>query len=875
MIRFDEQMREITLSVRDLIYFDAAPALRPEPSPGLRARAGAREHRRHQQEAEVVPGYRSEFPVEHRLERRGYGVVIQGRIDGLFEKDGRWVVEELKTVLVDPSSFAPGALARAVLEEGAYADYRMQLELYVLFMTRKLSQREGEAGAPGPVVGRLVLRNIASGEPAESPGEAATEDTAVVEFEPDLVQLQEWVERRLDLIIDELEREAAARESGRAAAECIRFPFPLPRPGQGELIDLLGEVLEKGEHLLVSAPTGVGKTAAILTAALRFGLSRGMKVFYATAKTTQQRVVAETLERIAEASGTAGGAPPFRAVVLRARDKICPNLAEAGFIYCHEEVCRYARDYAIKVANCGAVESLLASPVALPESALAAGLAAQACPFELSLDAALLADLVVGDYNHVFNPQSYLRRFFQDRRARRAILIVDEAHNLYARGRESFSPGIARREVAALREWARGEGDPASTNAPPTVTGAATVAWCRRLEAILAELSAYGRDELGDPPVYPVELDPSLIGELSAELEEIRTRGLLGEGRRSSRAPAALTPGRENPLEAFASRWSRFTSALESLEGAPFQVLYDKSGEGAGGHVLRILCLDPAVPLGRRMASFHSVIAVSATLEPLDFYRDVLGFPPARTRTAAFPSPFPPENRKVVVWDRVSTYFRSRSRDVGEIARLIEEIAAVERGNYLACFSSYRYLREVLAHVSPGFRSSCLVQTPGMAEEERDRLLALLREPDSARTVLAVQGGIFTEGVDYPDRMLIGAIVVGPGLPAVTFDEERVRDHFEDRYQDGFRYAYLFPGMNRVIQSAGRVIRSESDLGVIVLLGERFGQSQYSRLFPTDWYRASPRELIAKDLLQELRNFWEVKRDDRGAPRAIEPPALS
>src|SRR5262245_55409526 len=231
MIRFEPQMREITLSVRDLIYFDAAPVLRPEPSLGLRARAGSREHGRQQEQAEAagVAGYRPESAVEHRLERRGYRVVIQGRLDGLFQEDGRWVIEELKTVLVDPSSFAPGELARAVLEEGAYADYRMQLELYVLFMTGQLPPADGAAGAAAPVVGRLVLRNIASPDAAgpspqgERGGKAppGAVDTAVVEVAPDLGRLGGWIDERLDLLIDALEEEEAARESARAAAERI------------------------------------------------------------------------------------------------------------------------------------------------------------------------------------------------------------------------------------------------------------------------------------------------------------------------------------------------------------------------------------------------------------------------------------------------------------------------------------------------------------------------------------------------------------------------------------------------------------------------------------------------------------------------------
>ncbi len=862
MIRFRPETREISLSVRDLIYLDEEPAFGPEAT-ALRARAGSKAHRRHQEEAAsaVEPSrYEAERPVEFRCERRGYRILVQGRIDGLRREEERWVVEEIKTVIIEAGRFDPGEIARAVIEDGAFADYRLQLELYVLIFGASIG---ASSEAALPVSGRLILRNLA--------GDGSQ---AAVDLSPDLPGLRIWMEGRLDLVIDRLEAEEAAREVRRAAAGRIAFPFPRLRRHQGELIEEVRTALERGEQLLACAPTGVGKTAAVLCAALRHSLETGRRIFYATSRTTQRRIVAETLERIAAASvgqasmgGSSAGttAPPFRAVVLRAREKICPNLEEAGFIRCHEDFCRYARDYAAKVESGGVLGALLASPVVTPDAAAAAGKLAVACPFELSLDAALEADIVVGDYNHIFDPESGLTRLFRGRRSRPEILIIDEAHCLPSRGRESFSPSIARAEAAALGKWAReqmGEAECWRVLSPPTA--GALREWCRELEKLLATLSARGREELGDPPVYRVEIDPAVLRRLSDELEAVRTRALIDRKSAAVERPSGPAPSREapaDPIERFAGHWNRFKSAVELLEGSPSLLLFDKSD--SGGHKLRLLCLDPATPLGRRIEKFHSVIALSATMEPLEFYRDALGLRPDRARAVRLPSPFPPENRKVLVYDRISTYYRSRSRDAAAVALLIEEIAAAERGNYLVCFSSYAYLREVRVHISD--RARCVEQTPGLSETERDGVLGLLREPGSARTLLAVQGGIFTEGVDYPGAMLIGVIVVGPGLPAVDFDMESIRAHFEDRFEQGFEYAYLYPAMNRVIQCAGRVIRSETDAGAIVLVGERFSQSQYARLFPPDWYRNSPRELISTDPVADLKEFWEGIRARRGA----------
>ncbi len=874
MIRFQPETREISLSVRDLIYLEEEPAFGPEAM-ALRARAGAEAHRRQQEEAAAgaEPGsYEAERSVEYRAERRGYRILVQGRIDGLRRETDRWVVEEVKTVIIEAGRFDPGAIARSILEDGAFADYRLQLELYVLIFGASIGASIGASlaengGAALPVAGRLLLRNLA-GDGGESGSQAA------VDLSPDIPALRSWMEGRFDLVIDRLEAEERARAVRRSSAERIAFPFPSLRPHQGELMEEVRTALERGERLLACAPTGVGKTAAVLCAALRHSLETGRRIFYATSRTTQRRIVAETLERIAAASAGAApnGAPPFRAVILRAREKICPNLEEAGFIRCHEDFCRYARDYAAKVEGGGVLGSLLASAVVTPDAASSAGRKAVACPFELSVDAALEADIIVGDYNHVFDPESGLRRLFRGRRGRPQILIIDEAHGLPSRGRESFSPSVSRAEAAALGKWAREQMSETCRRrvlSPPTA--GELRGWCRDLEKLFAGLSARGREEMGDPPIYRAEVDPALLRRLSDELEKIRLRALID--RRSAEAPGPAGPSHRgdvsaDPIESFAARWNRFVSGVELLQGAgqaldgsPSLLLLDKSD--AGGHKLRLLCLDPAVPLGRRMEKFHSVIALSATLEPVDFHRDALGLRPERTRAVRFPSPFPPENRKVIVYDRISTYFRSRSRDAAAVARLIEEIAAVERGNYLVCFSSYAYLREVLHHLSD--RARCVEQTPGMSEAERDRVLDLLREPGSARTLLAVQGGIFSEGVDYPGSMLIGVIIVGPGLPAVTFDEECIRAHFENRFEQGFEYAYLYPAMNRVIQCAGRVIRSETDAGAIVLVGERFSQSQYARLYPPDWYRHSPRELVTADPVADLEDFWKRIRARREA----------
>jgi DNA excision repair protein ERCC-2 len=247
---------------------------------------------------------------------------------------------------------------------------------------------------------------------------------------------------------------------------------------------------------------------------------------------------------------------------------------------------------------------------------------------------------------------------------------------------------------------------------------------------------------------------------------------------------------------------------------------------------------------------------MSATLTPFSFYQDVLGCPEERTFTVALPSPFPAENRCVLIIPDVTTTYRERQQQAPKTAQIIETIMAQRPGNYGVFFPSFAYLRQVRAHLQvPPHR--LIEQTDNMRESARARVLQRLHDAtDEPVLLLAVQGGIFAEGIDYPGDLLIGAIIVGPGLPRFDTEQELIRNYYEERYERGFAYAYLYPGMTRVIQSAGRVIRSETDVGVIVLIGKRFTYGNYSALLPTYWYTHTPRELITRNYQCALKQFW-------------------
>ena len=334
----------------------------------------------------------------------------------------------------------------------------------------------------------------------------------------------------------------------------------------------------------------------------------------------------------------------------------------------------------------------------------------------------------------------------------------------------------------------------------------------------------------------------------------------------------------DDPVEEFLADFGQFCSVLamippsEGLAGEEFACFFDR----ASGQSLNILCKDPSRQLAPRLDGFHSVIAMSATLAPMEFYREMLGFDSERTDEAEFSSPFPRENRKIVVVTSVLTTFRQRAAHYGKIAEVIATTAAARRGNYMALFPSYEFLRAVAERLPDG-DWELKVQEPNMTELQRNASVGVVQADRAAKTgsntsrlVLAVQGGLFAEGVDYPGELLSGVIVVSPALPQVSFERELMRRYYDQRRGKGFEFAYLYPGMNSVIQSVGRLIRTETDRGVAVLVCRRFTQTQYSTLFPPDWSETGNGVVVCAnrdDLAAALRAFWACE-DESGRPES-------
>jgi len=786
-------LRDLTTGVKDLLDILYHPKdLGIAVAPVERGQEGSRGH---VLAAGSRPaGYRTEVPVEHVHESRGYRLTVRGRIDGLFDADtdAGIVVEEIKTTYHPLED----------LRIDRWPAHLAQLRVYVYFLM---------AAHPGRrVTGRLTYVNLDDLAERAFPLVMGEEEARAF-----FVSLAEAYIGH----IRSLDDWRGARDASLAS---WTFPFPDRRAGQDELMEAVMAAVEAERDLFVEAATGIGKTIAVLHPALK-GLAtcgRYQRVFYLTAKTSGKEILRQTLEMARRE-----GALRLRTVFIEAKERVCLH-PEAE---CTPQDCPCARDYYARAE--ALLPDLLSAELVTPEAVRAIARQAQLCPFELSLDLALRADLIVGDYNYLFDPGVYLRRFFGAGGSRDSLFLVDEAHNLVQRGRAMYSASLDRADICRLATELGGL-DPGMARECETVGNF--------FEAWLAEMAAEGRRGLLLPGLP--EMLPPALERLAGAVESFMAR----------RPPLDLR-----------RRWREFYFDLLHLirvadsAGRDYAVYIKTEGDGA---ILRLFCLNPGPLLRQRLDAGRSAVFFSATLSPFAYFRELLGGRPDALGLQ-LPSPFPQENRLYLHVPGIDTRYRAREETAWALAEVAAAMVLARAGNYLMFFPSYAYLNAVRPLVAQRLadRATVHVQAPSMREEQKRAFLRGLTSSDTDRSNLglAVLGGIFGEGIDLPGERLIGVCLVGPGLPMVNEEQELIRQYFQERNEQGFVYAFLIPGLIRVIQSAGRVFRSSEDRGVVVLVDDRFLYESYQEMLPPDWF-APGRAFSREDVGEALREFWET-----------------
>lgn len=758
---------------------------------GMALRRGVELHARIQRErAQIASDYQKEVTYAQPFEVGARRFEISGRVDGRWDRKPV-LMEEIKTTT------RLSALERLLVSFREHP-YILQIQTYAYLHFVTFGD-----------IPKLQLLLV-----------SAYDDSRVVlpvDFFPETYRI--WLDQRLADLDHRLVQQTRFFQARRKLAQGLRLPFSQARPGQDELCRWIDEGASTGKHILIQAPTGLGKTVGVLLGTLRDAFQHDRQVFFVTPKNTQHRLVAETARRFRDA-GT-----PLTALVIRAREKACFQ----DEVVCDPEFCPYADSYYDKLGRHDLSAWMEERGVVTPEIIADWARREEVCPYQLSLDLLPHADLVVCDYNYVFSPGSSLFRWDTERPADCANLIIDECHNVHERARDYFSPRLGRPEIAGIRRR----------------TQKLVVATRRRVRRWLTDLDRLILSH--DPSRSASSRRITLNMQPFFRLEK-RLGGLLAE-----HLGQVDQVERNDPLLELMRLFFDFCHALRAQNERSVFLIHGPAERA----YLEIVCCDPSPYLRQQLRPFFAVVGVSATIKPFSFYALVSGLDPDRLVTREFPNPFPRTNRKILIVPQVSTLFRDRERNAGRIAQALSRILPLKKGNYVVFFPSFGFLKQVAVHIDlPRFR--IFEQTPGMSPRQRAKLLAKLEQKTKNVVLLAVQGGIFAEGIDLPGTRLIGAVIVGPGLPAFDVKRECLRDYFQDQYGQGFEFAYVFPGMARSIQAAGRVIRSEDDQGLLIFLDRRFLSPVYGQVFPRDWYDQSPEELVSTSILNDVAQFWRA-----------------
>jgi DNA excision repair protein ERCC-2 len=594
----------------------------------------------------------------------------------------------------------------------------------------------------------------------------------------------------------------------------LSFPFASYRPGQRSMAVEVYRTVKAGHQLIVQAPTGIGKTVAVLFPALKAMAEEHTERFvYLTARTTGKGVAEKTLEALRESGMRA------KSVTLTAKDKICFNPEKA----CNGEECEFARRFYDRIGD--ACLELFERDHFGREALEDVARRHRVCPFELSLELALWADGIIGDYNYAFDPTVSLKRFLEDE-STRTVFMVDEAHNLVDRAREMYSAEIDKASFLELRRHTRNVPDIYKSLGKINSHLVKKRKQCESAGGVVAE----------DEP--PEKLYPLLRRFLRSTEQWLSTQGRLPE------------PLRDVLLDVYFDA-HRFLRTAERYDET-YSTCYERTGSNLK---LKLFCKDPSTQLGEALARSESALFFSATLTPARYFQNIFGCG-SSVRYLSLPSPFPPEHLSLVISDKISTLYRRREQTKEAVAATLIELVEHRRGNYLLYFPSYEYMmsvHELFSARRP--HTDILVQAPSMTEPGRDAFLRRFEKENEQTLVgFAVMGGVFGEGIDLAGNRLTGAAVVGVGLPAICQERELIRDYYQRR-GSGFEFAYLYPGINRVLQAAGRVIRSENDRGTVLLIDERFSRPVYRSLLPSYW---QPVRVGDQDKLREaLAAFWE------------------
>lgn len=726
----------------------------------------------------------AEVGVDYQTESENIILHVQGRIDGIYEKEDQVVIEEIKTSTTELESF---------IEKNSVLHWA-QVKIYAAIFGHKRQLSELHI--------QLTYFQLETQEIKIFNKQFKTEELNIFLLTTITMYL-EWLDK---IELWRKERDARISESN--------FPYRFFRDGQIDMITDVANAIKHQEQLMIQAPTGIGKTVAALYPAIK-ALAEGHteKIFYLTARSTGRKIAEKTLAEL--------GAKGLRikSVTLTAKEKICFNPEKK----CTGDECLFARGYYDRLPE--AQDAIFSRDTFTMRDIAALALDFSLCPFELSLELSLWADCIICDINYAFDPRVYLRRYFTTN-SEAYTFLIDEAHNLVDRSRDMYSSQILRSSYLKLKRSIKNKDAKLYTLADDV---------CKKFKYFGDKLKP--QDPFRWDKDKPEELLP-LLRRFCLELE----RWILDFPR---------SPRYKEWLDMFFStHW--FLSVAEMFDDN-YATCIEKKDRGLR---IKIFCIDPSDRLRIAMERAKSVVLFSATITPISYFAKILGCSDSISKRI-LPSPFPSFNICLCVARSISTLYKKRDSTKDSLTRTLGTFIDTKTGNYLIFFPSYEYMHMILPLYKQAYsHHKILSQKAGMTEDEKFEFLNnFALENNQTLAGFVVMGGIFGEGIDLRGDRLSGAAVVGVGLPGLSPERELIRHHFTSHNEPGFQYAYLYPGINRVFQAAGRVIRSENDRGTILLIDSRYSQLQYNSLFPKEWQpRCVGSNIHMKRIIQE---FWK------------------
>lgn len=635
----------------------------------------------------------------------------------------------------------------------------------------------------------------------------------------DVDVLKPFFESSMRLYIQWLDKLYAHLDRKRDSLEKLYFPFDRYRRGQREMMTAVYQTMKDQDILFSIAPTGIGKTMASLFATLKSLSEDNQKIFYLSAKTQGKKVALDSMDILHEAG------LETKTLEITSKDVTC-FLEKRE---CDPEKCPFAKGFFDRLNT--AMQDIFDHETLMTRSVVEAYARKHTvCPFEFSLYVSYYVDVIICDYNYAFDPRIHLIRYFDDS-SFKPLLLVDEAHNMISRSRDMYSATLIRSDFIVLRK--------AASKLKPTIRNA--------VKKCLDQFDTYVEQLTYKPFLSFQSLDPSFLDEVYHLMKKI-----------------------ENALKEM-PKYPRKTEVMDIyLQLLSFSIIHEFYNDtyvtniekiGEDDMAVTLQCLDASEFIYDTIKNkAYGSVFFSATLIPIEYYKELIAS--GYGETLKIRSPFDPKRLKLIVMNQINTRYQSRDASKHQIVETIEAVINAKKGNYIVFFPSYQYMNQIIDELPSDLPCDLIIQHRDMETHLRDLVLERFKAyNERSQLAFFVMGGMFAEGIDYVGDMLSGVIIVGVGLPMISESNHQLKDYYDKTFGKGFEYAYTYPGMNKVIQAVGRVIRRDEDYGIAILIDDRFTTKSYLSLFPPEW-KSYDIVKKPKDLAPILSSFWASFKEE-------------